>query len=138
MYPRMIIDSVSAVPSREQLTHENLCAHFGTGRSIHLSGSGRDKKFSYRTGIQTDLGDIRDDVWRQLVQELIVRSHEEDLFNKLLEWENEHTCWLRTKAELEQYASELYSARIFDNPEWVDYEAFSQYSGYQPNSLQSK
>ena len=86
MYPRTIIDSLPAVPNRDQLTHKDLHAHFSTGQSILLSGSGRDKKYGYRNGIQTDLGDIRNDVWRDLVRELIVRSHEEDLFDKLLEW----------------------------------------------------
>lgn len=100
MYPRTIIDSLPAVPNRDQLTHKDLHAHFSTGQSILLSGSGRDKKYGYRNGIQTDLGDIRNDVWRDLVRELIVRSHEEDLFDKLLEWEKEHTYWLKTKAEL--------------------------------------
>ena len=95
MYPRTIIDSLPAVPNRDQLTHKDLHAHFSTGQSILLSGSGRDKKYGYRNGIQTDLGDIRNDVWRDLVRELIVRSHEEDLFDKLLEWEKEHTYWLK-------------------------------------------
>ena len=121
MYPRTIIDSLPAVPNRDQLTHKDLHAHFSTGQSILLSGSGRDKKYGYRNGIQTDLGDIRNDVWSDLVRELIVRSHEEDLFDKLLEWEKEHTYWLKTKAELEHYTLELYAARIFDNPKWVDY-----------------
>lgn len=138
MYPRTIIDSVSAVPNRDQLTHKDLHAHFSTGQSILLSGSGRDKKYGYRNGIQTDLGDIRDDVWRELVRKLIVRCHEEDLFHKLREWEKEHTYWLKTKAELEHYTLELYAARIFDNPDWVDYDAFSQKSGYQPNPVSSK
>ena len=95
-----------------------------------------DKKYGYRNGIQTDLGDIRNDVWRDLVRELIVRSHEEDLFDKLLEWEKEHTYWLKTKAELEHYTLELYAARIFDNPKWVDYEAFAKHYGYQPQSYE--
>lgn len=136
MYPRTIIDSLSAVPNRDQLTHKDLHAHFSTGQSILLSGSGRDKKYGYRNGIQTDLGDIRNDVWRDLVRELIVRSHEEDLFDKLLEWEKEHTYWLKTKAELEHYTLELYAARIFDNPRWVDYEAFAKHYGYQPQSYE--
>lgn len=132
----LIIDSLPAVPNRDQLTHKDLHAHFSTGQSILLSGSGRDKKYGYRNGIQTDLGDIRNDVWRDLVRELIVRSHEEDLFDKLLEWEKEHTYWLKTKAELEHYTLELYAARIFDNPKWVDYEAFAKHYGYQPQSYE--
>lgn len=116
--------------------YTHIHAHFSTGQSILLSGSGRDKKYGYRNGIQTDLGDIRNDVWLDLVRELIVRSHEEDLFDKLLEWEKEHTYWLKTKAELEHYTLELYAARIFDNPKWVDYEAFAKHYGYQPQSYE--
>lgn len=51
MYPRTIIDSLSAVPNRDQLTHKDLHAHFSTGQSILLSGSGRDKKYGYRNGM---------------------------------------------------------------------------------------
>lgn len=138
MYPRIIIDSVTSVPNSNQLMHKDLHAHFSTGQSLLLSGSGRDKRFGYRTGVQTDFGDVRADVWRQLVRELIVRSDEEELFKQLLDWEKEHTAWLKTKAELEQYTLELYVTRIFDNPDWADYDAFSQKSGYQPNPVSSK
>ena len=92
------------------------------------SGSGCFNREWYRS--------FRNDVWRDLVRELIVRSHEEDLFDKLLEWEKEHTYWLKTKAELEHYTLELYAARIFDNPKWVDYEAFAKHYGYQPQSYE--
>lgn len=30
----------------------------------------------------------------------------------------------------------LYAARIFDNPKWVDYEAFAKHYGYQPQSYE--
>ena len=49
---------------------------------------------------------------------------------------NTHTYWLKTKAELEHYTLELYAARIFDNPKWVDYEAFAKHYGYQPQSYE--
>lgn len=107
----------------KRVLHEHILRLYGRGQV-------------YRNGIQTDLGDIRNDVWRDLVRELIVRSHEEDLFDKLLEWEKEHTYWLKTKAELEHYTLELYAARIFDNPKWVDYEAFAKHYGYQPQSYE--
>lgn len=42
----------------------------------------------------------------------------------------------KTKAELEHYTLELYAARIFDNPKWVDYEAFAKHYGYQPQSYE--
>ena len=42
----------------DSVTFEDLSVHFFTGRSILLSGSGRDKKYSYRSGVMTDVGDI--------------------------------------------------------------------------------
>lgn len=53
MYPRTIIDSLSAVPNRDQLTHKDLHAHFSTGQSILLSGSGRDKKYGYECRLES-------------------------------------------------------------------------------------
>ena len=40
----------------EKLTFEDLRCHFGTGRSYVISGTGRDRKTGYRTGVQTDVG----------------------------------------------------------------------------------
>lgn len=132
MFRRIVIDSISSIPNSDQLTHEDLRAHHGTGQAILLSGSGRDKKYGYRNGTQTNIGDIRDDVWEELVRELIVRSHEEELFEKLLEWEKQYTHFYRSKAELEHYTRQLYTVRIFDCPQWVDYKAFAERYGYLP------
>lgn len=132
MSNRIVIDSIVAIPNRDKLTHSDLRAHYGTGQAVLLSGSGRDKKYGYRNGIQTDIGDIRSDIWCQLAHELVIRSREEKLYANLVSWEKDHNYCCRTKAELEQHTLELYAARIFDNPKWIDYEAFSGYSGYQP------
>ena len=58
MYPRTIIDSLPAVPNRDQLTHKDLHAHFSTGQSILLSGSGRDKKYGYHREHATEVGKL--------------------------------------------------------------------------------
>lgn len=47
----------------EKLTFEDLRCHFGTGRSYVISGTGRDRKTGYRTGVQTDVGDIEVSEW---------------------------------------------------------------------------
>ena len=59
---RILIDSLTGIPNREKLTHADLRAHYGTGQAVLLSGSGRDKKYGYRNGIQTNIGDIRSDI----------------------------------------------------------------------------
>lgn len=134
MSSRIVIDSLTGVPNREKLTHANLRAHYGTGQAILLSGSGRDKKYGYRNGIQTDIGDIRVDVWCQLAHELVTRSGEETLYARLAAWEKGRNYCCRTKSELEEHTLQLYAMRIFDMPDWVDYAAFSEYSGYRPGS----
>lgn len=83
MSSRIVIDSLTGVANREKLTHADLRAHYGTGQAILLFGSGRDKKYGYRNGTQTDIGDIRVDVWCQLVHELVTRSGEETLYAQL-------------------------------------------------------
>lgn len=114
------------------INHADLRAHYGTGQAILLSGSGRDKKYGYRNGIQTDIGDIRVDVWCQLVHELVIRSGEETLYAHLAAWEKERNYCSRTRSELEEHTLQLYAMRIFDMPDWVDYAAFSKHSGYHP------
>ena len=132
MSSRIMIDSLTGVPNREKLTHADLRAHYGTGQAILLSGSGRDKKYGYRNGIQTDVGDIRVDVWCQLVHELVIRSGEEALYAQLAAWEKARNYCSRTKEELEEHTLQLYAMRIFDLPDWVDYAAFAEHSGYHP------
>lgn len=131
---RIVIDSIESIPNRDKLTHSELRAHYGTGQAVLLSGSGRDKKYGYRNGIQTDIGDIRSDIWCQLVQELVMRSGEEKLYAELAAWEKKRNYCSRTKAELEEHTLKLYTMRIFDMPDWVDYSAFSEHSGYRPSS----
>lgn len=134
MSSRIVIDSIDSIPNRDKLTHSDLRAHHGTGQAILLSGSGRDKKYGYRNGIQTDIGDIRSDIWCELVRELVIRSGEETLYANLAAWEKERNYCSRTKAELEEHTLQLYAMRIFDMPDWVDYAAFSERSGYRPTS----
>lgn len=132
MSSRIVIDSLTGIPNRDKLTHADLRAHYGTGQAVLLSGSGRDKKYGYRNGIQTNVGDIRSDIWCELVRELVIRSGEETLYAKLVAWEKERNYCSRTKAELEEHTLELYAMRIFDMPDRVDYADFSEHSGYRP------
>lgn len=111
----------------ETLTFEDLRCHFGTGRSYVISGTGRDRKKGYRTGIQTNVGDIEVSEWKTLMKDLIQRSGEEALYKLLFQWVSQTTPWLHTKQEFELEALELHAMRIFDNPEWADYEAFRDY-----------
>ena len=87
----------------QELTCEDLRIHFGTGRSIHISGTGRDKKYIYRSGCMTDIGDILEADWFALARYIIERDGEQNLYDGLVEYAK--TCaWLHSKAEREEYA----------------------------------
>lgn len=51
------IDDVSKI-DRSLVTYENLTPHYGTGQSIRLPDRHYEKRYAYRNGVQTDLGDI--------------------------------------------------------------------------------
>ena len=59
---------------------------FGTGKSIILSGSGRNKKTGCRVGFQTKIGDIQKDIWVKLAEQLIQRTGEENILERLIEY----------------------------------------------------
>ena len=110
----------------DSVTFEDISVHFFTGRSILLSGSGRDKKYSYRSGVMTDVGDIELSRWRELVHGLIEKAHEQTLHEQLLKWVKDCCPFQHTREEIETYALELHASRIFDNPKWAAYDEFNR------------
>ena len=50
-----IIDKLDDVENRENLTLEDLGIEYHTGRAV-VSGTGRDRKVSYRTGYACAIG----------------------------------------------------------------------------------
>ena len=70
----------------EDITFADLRVHYGTGRSIHVSGTGRDKKFRYRYGAMTDLGDLEISKWKSLINALIERHGEQKIQRQLRQW----------------------------------------------------
>ena len=91
----------------QELTCEQIRIHFGTGRSILVSGTGRDKKYTYRSGCMTDIGDILDADWFALARFIIERDGKQDLYNGLVEYAS-GCAWLRSKSEREEYALDLH------------------------------
>lgn len=109
----------------QELTCEQIRVRFGTGRAIHVSGTGRDKKYTYRTGCMTSIGDILEADWFALARFIIERDGEQDLYDGLVEYAK-NCAWLHTKSEREEYALQLHMSRIFDDVEWVGYEEFNK------------
>ena len=124
----MTYSEISIAPGSSEaltLTAEDLRVMYYTGRS-RSQGYGRDKTTTYRSGIQTRLGDIEQSQWQALMKDIIRRNGEESLFAALTDWELENTPWIHKRAEAEQRALEAFAEHWFDNPTHRDYIAFNQ------------
>lgn len=119
----------------KKLKFSELRVRFGTGRSFLISGSGRDKRYGYRNGVMTELGDLEISEWKSVLTELIAYHGEQGLQEQLREWCKESYLWLHSKAEVEEEALTLHAARIFDDPAWVDYIPFNR--KYRPEVLET-
>lgn len=117
----------------EELKFSDLRVHYGTGRSIHVSGTGRDKKFRYRYGKMTDLGDLEFSEWKSLLNALIECHNEQEIQQQLRKWSKAECPWLHNDNEIEEYALELHAARIFENPAWAGYISFNRQ--YRPEKI---
>ena len=117
----------------ENVTYDDIRQMYHTGKFIRDYGSQDKKAGKYRIGVMTKLGDIEEKDWIRYAEELIRRNNEEALFKQLKSWYRQTTPWLRDEKDLHRYTLECFVARIFDNPNWVDYEAFNKC--YRPDFL---
>lgn len=118
----------------QKLTFAQLRVQFHTGRAFVVSGTGKDRKYGYRYGCMTEIGDIEISQWTELVQYLIERDGEQSLQKELVSWVAETCPWLHTQKERVDYALSLHASRIFDCEDWVDYAEFNRL--YRPDVLQ--
>lgn len=122
----------------EELTFSDLRCHYPTGQSFVKYGSGRDRVYGYRHGIMTDLGNIEESEWIALVKQLIQKAGEEEIQEQLQRLAKDRCIWLHTKKGIERHALENHAARLFDNPQWVDYELFNREYRSQCKSKEGK
>lgn len=115
------------------ISFENLRWKCGTGVDTS-TGKGVYKRSSYRSGVMTELGDIEENLWYQLVEQLIQSSEEQFLLDALTQWEKEHTYQKASLVEIHKEALHLHSCRIFDDPQWVDFIPFNRQ--YRPDVLE--
>ena len=87
--------------------------------------SGR-REYPSRESVQTKLGELEQDEWIRRAKNLIRDSGELSLQDALQEYVRSCIPWLHSEEEQEVYALKLHMARIFDNPEWVDYSEFNE------------
>lgn len=75
------INSIEGI-ALESVPARALRIHFFTGRG-DSQGSGQNKVHTYRTGVQTDLGDIEASVWIDAVKSVIHRDGRDDELTRL-------------------------------------------------------
>ena len=121
---RRQINSLSGIDIRS-LGIEDIRFMYGTGIS-EPDGFGRQKKRSLRNGVQTQIGDIREDLWYQLAEQVIGLHGETWLLEALEVWCREEMHYPRYGFDLHKEALELHSHRIFDSEGWIDYIAFNR------------
>ena len=124
MYSGKTIDSRSGLP--EKLDYSTIAFKTHTGRAFLINDRGYEKKYGYRNGISTPIGDIEENLWCSLMKELIAQNDETDLYNQLFEWYCDDPVAGSNKKEREQYVLECFSHRIFDCECWVDYVPFNR------------
>lgn len=132
MASRIRIDDIAHIDPG-LITHENLAVQHETGQSVYVCGTGKDKVFRYRVGKQTEIGDIEQAVWMELVKRLAEKSNEKRLLNQYREWIRANVPWIWNEKTVEMGAYELYAARIHLNRSWWGYVSFNL--AYYPELL---
>ncbi|MCI9176432.1 MAG: hypothetical protein HFH49_16165 [Lachnospiraceae bacterium] len=118
-----------------ELKFSDLRVHYGTGSAVHIFGTGRNKKFRYRNGMMTDLGDLEIYEWKSLMNALIEHHGEQEIQQQLRQWSRTECRWLHSEDEVEEYALSLHAARIFEDPAWAGYVPFNRQ--YRPEILET-
>jgi len=122
-----------AIDVPQGISYEDIRLMYHTGKFVRDYSSQDKKAGKYRIGVMTKLGDIEEKDWIRYAEELVRRNNEETLFKQLKSWYRQTTPWLRDEKDLHRYTLECFVARIYDNPNWVDFVAFNE--RYRPEVL---
>lgn len=128
-----MVDSIECV-DLSVVTVADIRWQHGTFRTFS-SGSGRDKKYWSRSGVQTSIGDVQEELWYRIAEHVAKRDGEGWLVDALVEWECVHNYRELKSAELREEALCSYSHRLFDNPRWVLYIPFNR--KFRPQVLET-
>ncbi len=129
------IDSIAQIDSA-LITRENLRYMYGTGQGIVSKNSQGNKVSHYRIGVETALGDMEVSLWMELVQKLIEKENDQEIFGQLFEWEKADNCIpSKTSNDLLREAMQFYTYRIYDDKGWWDYVRFNM--KYRPEILEN-
>ena len=133
MYSGKTIDSRSGLP--EKLDYSTIAFKTHTGRAFLINDRSYEKKYGYRHGVETPIGDIEESLWCELMKELIKKNGDTELYEQLFSWYQDLPVAGRAKKERELYVLQYFSHRIFDDERCVDYIPFNQ--KYRPHRLEN-
>lgn len=120
-----IIDNLDDVEKRENITLEDLDIQYHTGRAI-VSGTGRDRKVSYRTGYACTIGDVKDTVWIKLAEETVERILSADFLERTEAFVRRTglPAERRSNTSVHQAALEICTAQLWKSSKWLHFEQF--------------
>jgi len=126
-FKRICIDRLEEI-NLETLKAEDLKWQFGTGQAIS-SGSGRDKKYTYRHGVQTPIGDIERSVWIRAAEYVVERDGLQEEVKRMTPYMLYHGT------HMDIYTSTLDAclSRLYCNIKWVHFIEYNE--KYHPELL---
>lgn len=125
-----LIDSISGI-DLDTVRPEQLVRQHGTFRT-NSTGAGRDKKYTYRHGASTPLGDIEDSVWKATAEAVVKRDGLEQEVTQILPYvvfPND------SPAEKRISAIDAVFSGLYKNTLWVSFVEYNQ--KYHPELLAS-
>lgn len=123
-----LIDSISSIDLASVLP-EQLYRKYGTFR-CNSTGSGRDKKYSYRHGASTPIGDIEDSVWKTAAEAVVKRDGLEQEVTQILPYVSFASD---TNAENRISAMNAVFSELYKDTLWVSFVKYNQ--KYHPELL---
>lgn len=123
-----LIDSISDI-DLTAVQPEQLCRKHGTFR-CNSTGSGRDKKYSYRHGASTPIGDIEDSVWKTAAEAVVKRDGLEQEVAQILPYVSFASD---TSAENRISAINAVFSGLYKDTLWVSFVEYNR--NYHPELL---
>jgi hypothetical protein len=115
------------------LNYADIHSHGGTFRSIHVSGSGRNKNFKNRIGVKTNIGDIEESEWLNLAIAVIDSKNDNTEFRNTLEWVKRQKKYnrLTTERQFLQSALERFIHQKAFPAEWMPRKRFKSKEDFE-------
>lgn len=107
----------------------DLTCQYKVGKSrkiVEIGSSSKDKvTYQYELKVVTNSGEFTEDKWKSLVEKQCKELLELDILEELKKY-SLNLAWIYSEDEAYKYALNLYSRKIWEDKEWVGYEAFNK------------